>query len=369
MFPSVMRQIPGSDAHHQLLIAQKKGDIENDLEQQKDLAAADKPGKTLTNEEETFADLLKRTNPETGKPYTPVEALREIANSKDVKEGGTADLMTYKALLGQVNPDTNKPYTSLEALAAVEKAHREAKAEQQPKVTYDQGIPVTVTGPQGTFDINDPALPAGLKPLADAATRAHTKQQSEADRREEKHEKFSAEQQARAFAHSIDMLNRREADKLKAKQIPKGVGDKIIADKNKAMMQARSDLQAGYDKAGNTVDMEEYLTRMQAAQDNFEQRIENETHVPPEHFDVREHMDEHGNFKQEGAQQPVKVSAPAAPTAITAPSRAPVTAAPAAKGLDLHKPEDVEIARGFLTQAKGDKALARQLAHKAGYSF
>lgn len=47
----------------------------------------------------------------------------------------------------------------------------------QPKaahVTYDNGIPVSVVGKDGqVFDVNDPKLPPELKPLVDAANRAH----------------------------------------------------------------------------------------------------------------------------------------------------------------------------------------------------
>jgi hypothetical protein len=67
-------------------------------------------------------------------------------------------------------------------------------------ITYDQGIPVSVTGKDGnTYDVNDPKLPAELKPLVQSATRAHGQAVTEAEQK-----------QARAFGEQEKMFNERQ---------------------------------------------------------------------------------------------------------------------------------------------------------------
>jgi hypothetical protein len=86
------------------------------------------------------------------------------------------DLMTGDNGKPRINPDTNKPYDYLGAFSAVKQAGQDAKPVKAapPHVTYDAGIPVSVTDGKGNvYDVNDPKLPAELKPLADAANRAH----------------------------------------------------------------------------------------------------------------------------------------------------------------------------------------------------
>lgn len=64
-----------------------------------------------------------------------------------------------------------------------------------PKIQYDQGIPVSVTDPQGnSYDVNDPNLPKELKPLTQAALNAHKQHVTE-----------QAQIQARAFGQQVKM--------------------------------------------------------------------------------------------------------------------------------------------------------------------
>lgn len=65
----------------------------------------------------------------------------------------------------QWNPATQK-YDIKAGNAAEKKA-------TAPHVTYDAGIPVSVTAGDKTYDVNDPKLPPELKPLVDSANRAH----------------------------------------------------------------------------------------------------------------------------------------------------------------------------------------------------
>lgn len=85
------------------------------------------------------------------------------------------------------------------------------------------------------------------------------------------------------------------------KSIPKGTSDKIIADKNKAINVARENFKTHFDKDGNTYDFDDYMHDWQAAQDNFEQQIENNTGQKPEHIDIRSNVDKQGNAKPAAA--------------------------------------------------------------------
>lgn len=83
----------------------------------------------LTPEEQTIHDLMAgqngqpRINPDTGKPYTALEAFRAVQTPQ--KTGLTPaeqtfhDLMSGNSGKARINPDTNQPYTPLEALRAV----------------------------------------------------------------------------------------------------------------------------------------------------------------------------------------------------------------------------------------------------------
>lgn len=68
-------------------------------------------------------------------------------------------------------------------------------AGKPPKIQYDQGIPVSVTDPQGTvYDVNDPNLPNELKPLTQSALNAH-----------KQHVREQADIQASAFGRQVKM--------------------------------------------------------------------------------------------------------------------------------------------------------------------
>jgi hypothetical protein len=61
------------------------------------------------------------------------------------------------------NPETGEAIAGVKAFQKGTPAH----------ITYDSGIPVTVTKGENVYDVNDPKLPEELKPLVAAAQRAH----------------------------------------------------------------------------------------------------------------------------------------------------------------------------------------------------
>jgi hypothetical protein len=73
-------------------------------------------------------------------------------------------------------------------------------AAKAPHITYDQGIPVTVTdADQKVYDVNDPKLPPALKPLVEAAARAHGQAQTE-----------QVNKEARAYSRANEMFDRKQ---------------------------------------------------------------------------------------------------------------------------------------------------------------
>ena len=96
-----------------------------------------------------------------------------------------------------VDPATDPKVMQLQnAITATQKE----TAQKPPHVTYDSGIPVSVTDAVGhVFDVNDPKLPPELKPLVQAAQRAHGQ-----------HIQEEASKQGAAFAQQEKMFNERQ---------------------------------------------------------------------------------------------------------------------------------------------------------------
>ena len=191
VLPGIMSEIPGTDLHHDSLVSRARNAVAGDIKNEGEVAQADQaaaqtqaiPATVAHTEAETEA--LKNPQPKQG--VTPEETTIH-------------DLMTGENGQPRLNPQTNKPYSYLEAYQAVKQAAQDVKPEKTPTpahVTYDNGIPVSVVDSKGAvYDVNDPKLPQELKPLVDAANRAHGQ-----------HVKEQTDQQARAFGHQEDMFN------------------------------------------------------------------------------------------------------------------------------------------------------------------
>ena len=179
--PGLTAKIPGTTLHNQVLLGQANKAVTGDE------ANAEKEAQTGLQTAQAGAVPSEIAEREA----TTAKTQQETENLKNPvpKVGLTPEEQTYNDLLGSVNPDTGKNYTHAEALKAIKEVGQEVKPEIQPHITYDSGIPVSVTGSKGTWDVNDPKLPEELKPLVQAAIRAHGQ-----------HTQEDAEKQARAFA-------------------------------------------------------------------------------------------------------------------------------------------------------------------------
>lgn len=118
------------------------------------------------------------------------------------EENTLHDLMTGNGGQPRINPQNGQPYTYLDAYTAVAQAKADTKPQvQKPAhISYDSGIPVSVTGADGkVYDVNDPKLPPELKPLVDSANRAHGT-----------HVKEAADTQAQAFGNALSKQSKGE---------------------------------------------------------------------------------------------------------------------------------------------------------------
>lgn len=153
------------------------------------------------NAQQAAEDQSAEKTAETAKTAQETERLKNPIP----KEGVTPEEKAVHDLTQQVNPDTGKPYTYFDGYQKVMQAKQDTKPEKsvvQPHITYDAGIPVSVTGPNGVWDVNDPKLPPELKPLVDAANRAHGQHTTEAEASQSRVAANAAAAQARAFAHA-----------------------------------------------------------------------------------------------------------------------------------------------------------------------
>lgn len=143
---------------------------------QGDVAAENAPQEEINKEAQTEAT--------TGHLKAETEALKnpQAKVGQTPEELTIHDLMAGNAGQPRMNPLTQKPYTYTDAYQAIKQAAQDVKPEpaKPAHLTYDAGIPVSVTDPTGkTYDINDPKLPPELKPLVDSANRAHGQHISE----------------------------------------------------------------------------------------------------------------------------------------------------------------------------------------------
>jgi hypothetical protein len=100
-----------------------------------------------------------------------------------------------------------------------------------PQVSYDSGIPVSVTDGKGkVFDVNDPSLPPELKPLVQAAGRAHSQHVTE-----------DSNKQAAAFRQQQTMHDEKQTDLTAATKsmVEAAPGVITLANRVKQLMAAK----------------------------------------------------------------------------------------------------------------------------------
>ena len=117
--PRLAMMTPGTELHHLALLKQDNNAIKQDEETEKEKAA-------------------------TGLQNSEIPLKLAQANLADAKAtpaservGITPDEITYHDLLTQVNPDTGKPYTHIEALKAVAQTKQDVKPEKTPPAGND----------------------------------------------------------------------------------------------------------------------------------------------------------------------------------------------------------------------------------------
>jgi len=145
LVPKVMAQIPGTDLNRGLQAGQARGDIKEglgenltkaDTAEKEALAKNAGVGKTIN--ERTYQDLLHggpdggpKVNPDTNTPYDSQTALiASQGTGKGVEEEDVQELMKT------INPDTGKPYTRIEADERVRAGVKPANPKLQELTDY-----------------------------------------------------------------------------------------------------------------------------------------------------------------------------------------------------------------------------------------
>ena len=133
-FPTIAAAIPGTDIHHQMLVHQAQGRVAEDQgEQEKQ--------QQISDQEATRQETEARTNaiqhPPEKQGLTPEETTIH-------------DLMMGNNGQPRVNPDTGKPYSYLEAYAAVNQAKQDVKPDKTPNFEEQTFNEWKQTHPNGT---------------------------------------------------------------------------------------------------------------------------------------------------------------------------------------------------------------------------
>jgi hypothetical protein len=210
--PGVMASIPGTQLNHQL----REGQLAKQINEQQASEATNEHLDAQTAKAEQETERLKNPIP---------------------KEGVTPEEKAAHDLTTQINPDTGLKHTYYEAYQKVMQAKNDAKSEKppvQPHITYDAGIPVSVTGPKGVWDVNDPKLPEELKPLVAAAVRAHGQHQAEGEAKDTRVASRAAETQARTFANQMKMFQLHQDTPTAATKTMAETAPKVIDLSNRA---------------------------------------------------------------------------------------------------------------------------------------
>lgn len=110
LFPGVAPMVPGTTAHHNALIGQQNQAIDTDIAQNQETAKTGESNARAT-EQNAQAEALKHPKPE---------------------KTGTPEDEAFLSLVGTPNPDTGKPYTALEAFQKTSQAKQDVRPPQKP---------------------------------------------------------------------------------------------------------------------------------------------------------------------------------------------------------------------------------------------
>ena len=161
--PGVMRYIPGTTLNYRSRLGGERQAAE---EESKQATAQAETGLRQAETGRAAAQEEAVRHPQ-AKPAAPKEE-KWVVDDKRIGPNGESVLVEQNS--GQVKLGGNIP--GLQTAKPI--------SQVAPHVSYDQGIPVTVNDGKGnSYDVNDPKLPAELKPLVDAANRAHKQRTTE----------------------------------------------------------------------------------------------------------------------------------------------------------------------------------------------
>jgi hypothetical protein len=237
LFPSVAAMVPGTALHHSLLMGQAAGNLSSDqATEQAQSEAIEKQAKAT--QETAKAKALTNPQPKRFKATPLYDKSGAMIGFQDEDNN----------LIGPNSPNLTPDMKDL--LTA---AKPKPVATKPAHVSYDSGIPVSVTAGDGSvYDVNDPKLPDELKPLVASAVRAHGQHVTE-----------SADAQARAFAHqdklksgaaaglSYDQLNPSQkslVDEIGSGKMVMGNLDRVLT-KNPDLMAAVAQKYPDFDQS------------------------------------------------------------------------------------------------------------------------
>lgn len=174
------------------------------------------PGTQLNKEreeQENLAGIAKGTQLENQTTEAEAQKTRAETEQEKANQPTTKDIHQHyadavaDAISRKVDPSTDPIVRQwADAITSIQKE----TAPKPAHITYDSGIPVTVTDSKGNvYDVNDPKLPPELKPLVDAANRAHRTHVTEETDKQARAEAAAA----RRSEHSADSRSETVANK------------------------------------------------------------------------------------------------------------------------------------------------------------
>jgi hypothetical protein len=222
-----MSVVPGTEQHHNLLVSREN----------KDIAQQEGERHSQAQIEQEHA----KAGADTARAEAERAAIAQMGQPKP-KEEQWEVLPEYQGPNGEpVEHEKNSGQVRIAGGDVIPGITRVDKTKQQPPhITYDAGIPVSVTAGNKVYDVNDPNLPEELKPLVQSATRAHRQHETEADARSEKAAERQAEAQARAFAHADNKPTKPNADEQKRADLVENLNENL--DQLEDIVKRRPDL-------------------------------------------------------------------------------------------------------------------------------
>lgn len=213
--PARMQQIPGTTLHHQTDIHRARTAAE---EENREIASQGEEQVRGAQAGHIQAQTDQIRNPN-AQPKPKEEEWSVVPNVV----GPNGEAVQQEKNSGQIRVANTPGVTVKDKAEQIKPAH----------ISYDSGIPVSVTDSKGqVFDVNDPKMPEELKPLVQAANRAHGQHVGE-----------DAHKQASAFAQQEKMFQEHQAAPT-AQMRNVGAQAQVAADGIPSVINEISDMKA-----------------------------------------------------------------------------------------------------------------------------